>query len=168
MKAVVDVVFSHLAKHKIAYLWAMVAFVAFGRFFTLSINVSDSLPGMIFLVQKGAKPEKGDLVAFRYAGGGPYERGALFLKRMTGVPGSVVRTSDAGTGYRDYFVDGEFVGRAKPFSKSGIPLKHGPEGIIPPEHYYVAAPNPDSLDSRYALVGWISADQIVGKAYRIF
>ena len=163
-----DAIYSHCSRYSLVYLWLLVGIVAFGRYFTISINASDSLPGVLFLVQKGSKPNKGDLVAFRYAGGGPYERGTLFLKRIVGIPGSSVVAKDVGGGYHDYFVDGIFVGRAKPFSKIGIALKPGPEGTIPEGHYYVAAPNPDSLDSRYAMVGWISDEQIVGRALRIF
>jgi len=163
-----DTIHLHLSRRLPAYLWLLVVIVAFGRYFTISINVSDSLPGTIFLVQKSVKPEKGDLAAFRYAGGGPYERDTLFLKRMAGIPGSTVTARDAGGDYRDYFVDGQFVGRAKPLSKTGMPLKPGPEGIIPPGRYYMAAPNPDSLDSRYALVGWVDHEQLVGRALRIF
>ncbi len=158
----------HVARHALVYLWLLVGFAAFGRWFALTLNVSDSLPGTVFLVQKGTKPDKGQLAAFRYPGGGPYERGALFLKQMLGIPGSLVIGMDIGSGYRDYFVDGQYAGRAKPMSKTGILLDPGPSGVIPAGHYYMAAPNPDSLDSRYALVGWVSEDQIVGRAFRIF
>lgn len=164
-----NAIYLHLSRRLPVYLWLLVAIAAFSRHFTISINISDSLPGTLFLVQKGVRPAgKGDLTAFRYAGGGPYEHGALFLKRIEGIPGSTVTTRDAGGGYRDYLVDGQFVGRAKPLSKTGMPLKPGPEGIIPDGHYYMAAPNPDSLDSRYAMVGWVADEQIVGRAFRIF
>jgi conjugal transfer pilin signal peptidase TrbI len=163
-----DRLFNHFRQKATIYLWALVAVAAFARYFTLTINISNSLPGTIFLVHKGSKPEKGDLTAFRYAGGGPYERGTLFLKQMVGIPGSTVVANDAGNGYRDYFVDGKPVGRAKPLSSAGMPLAPGPAGLIPEGRYYLAAPNPDSLDSRYALVGWVADDQIVGRAYRIF
>lgn len=163
-----EAIYSHLARRAAMYIWMLVAIVAFGRYFTLTINVSDSLPGTIFLVQKGAKPGKGDLAAFRYNGGGPYKRGAMFLKRVVGTPGATVTSHDVGYGYRDYFVDGEFVGRAKPLSTAGKPLQPGPVGVIPQGHYYMAAPNPDSLDSRYALVGWVADNQIVGRGIRIF
>ncbi len=163
-----DALHDHVARHAPVYLWLLVGVAAFGRWFALTLNVSDSLPGTVFLVQKGTKPDKGQLAAFRYAGSGPYERGALFLKQMLGVPGSLVIGMDIGSGYRDYFVDGQYAGRAKPRSKTGILLDHGPSGVIPAGHYYMAAPNPDSLDSRYALVGWVSEDQIVGRAFRIY
>lgn len=164
-----EAIYSHVSRRAPVYLWLLVAFVAFGRNFALSINVSDSLPGTVFLVAKGILPAgKGELAAFRYGGGGPYERDALFLKRVLGIPGSVVVAKDVGGGYRDYFVDGQFAGRGKPKSKAGMPLQPGPEGVIPPGHYYMAAPHPDSLDSRYALVGWVGESQIVGRAFRIF
>ena len=163
-----DALHAHVVRRAPVYLWMLVGIAAFGRWFTLTLNVSDSLPGTVFLVQKGAKPEKGQLAAFRYAGGGPYEHGVLFLKQMLGVPGSLVIGMDVGSGYRDYFVDGQYAGRAKTRSRTGMPLEPGPSGAIPAGRYYMAAPNPDSLDSRYALVGWVSEDQIVGRAFRIF
>ena len=163
-----DALHTHFARRAPVYLWLLVAVAAFGRWFALTLNVSDSLPGTVFLVHKGTRPDKGELAAFRYAGGGPYERGALFLKQALGVAGSSVIGKDVGSGYRDYSVDGRYVGRAKPKSRTGMPLDPGPTGVVPTGHYYLAAPNPDSLDSRYALVGWVAEDQIVGRAFRIF
>ncbi|MFN3958185.1 MAG: S26 family signal peptidase [Tepidimonas ignava] len=168
MTGAADRVYAHLGKWAPLYVWLLVVLIALGRTFYLSVNVSNSLPGKLFLVHKGAMPQLGDMAAFRHAGGGGYEAGALFLKRVVGVSGSIVTAKDAGAGFRDYFVDGRFVGRAKPVSRSGEPLKPGPDGAIPPGHYYMAADHPDSFDSRYAAVGWVAQRQIVGKAYRIF
>jgi conjugal transfer pilin signal peptidase TrbI len=50
----------------------------------------------------------------------------------------------------------------------GLPLELGPTGILPAGRYYVRAPHPDSLDSRYWLTGWISDAQIIGRAYALF
>lgn len=163
-----ETIYRHLSRRAPIYLWLLVAVTAFGRYFTVTINISNSLPGTLFIVQKGDMPRQGDLAAFLYAGGAVYPRNTLFLKRLTGVPGSVVAAKDAGDGFRDYFLDGKLVGRAKPRSKGGVPLEPGPEGVIPPGHYYMAAPNPDSLDSRYAVVGWVGDSQIVGKAIEVF
>jgi conjugal transfer pilin signal peptidase TrbI len=168
MNRVADHVYAHLSKWAPLYAWLLVALIVLGRNFYLSINVSHSIPGTVFVVHKGAMPQLGDMAAFRHAGGGGYMVGALFLKRVAGVSGSKVTAKDAGAGFRDYFVDGRFVGRAKPVSRSGEPLKPGPEGMIPPGHYYMAADHPDSFDSRYAAVGWVAQHQIVGKAYRLF
>jgi conjugal transfer pilin signal peptidase TrbI len=163
-----DTLHSHLDRRAAVYLWFLVALIAFGRYFTLALNVSDSLPGTVFLVKKGHVAGQGDLVAFRYGGGGPYERGSLFLKRVAGMPDSIVTRRDTGDGDRDYFIDGRYVGRAKPKSRTGVPLDPGPTGVIPQGHYYLASPNPDSLDSRYAWVGWVADAQIVGRAFRVF
>lgn len=163
-----DSIYFHLERRAHIYIWATVAIIAFSRYFILTINVSDSLPGKVFLVQKGSKPQRGELAAFRYGGGGPYEQGVLFLKRALGTQGSQVVARDSGEGFREYFVDGQSVGRAKPFSKTGMPLQAGPTGTIPFGHYYMMAPNPDSLDSRYSLVGWVSESQLVGRAIAIF
>jgi conjugal transfer pilin signal peptidase TrbI len=163
-----DTVYSHLDRRAAAYLWLLVALVAFGRHFTLALNVSDSLSGTIFLVEKGGPAGRGELVAFRHGGGGPFTRGALFLKRVAGMPNSIVTHQDTGNGYYDYFVDGRYVGRAKPKSKVGLPLEPGPTGTIPQGRYYMTAPHPDSFDSRYALVGWVADARIVGRAFRVF
>jgi conjugal transfer pilin signal peptidase TrbI len=162
-----DVLYEHIKEKFPLYIWLLVAFVAFNRYYMFSINVSDSLPGTIFLIEKGKLPEKGDLVAFSYYNDRIYNRGTLFLKRVSGTPGSVVQAIDE-NGYKIYYVDGQFVGRAKHFSRNGIFLKDGPTGIIPEGHYYVSAPHPDSFDSRYALIGWISKEQIVGRAFKLF
>jgi conjugal transfer pilin signal peptidase TrbI len=49
-----------------------------------------------------------------------------------------------------------------------VVLKPGPIGAIPPGHYFVSADHPDSLDSRYALTGWVADNQILGKVSRVF
>ena len=161
-------IYRHLARQAHSYLWLVVAMVAFGRHYAVTVNLSESLPGTLFLIQKGVHPAQGDLAAFLYNGGGPYPRGAWFVKQLVGSPGGTVSAVNAGDGLRDYYVNEKFVGRAKPLSRAGKPLIPGPAGIIPPHRYYMAAPHPDSLDSRYALVGWVSDDQIIGKAYRIY
>lgn len=163
-----ETIYLHLARRAANYLWALVVIVACSRYFILTINISDSLPGAIYLVHKGVKPQKGDLVAFRYAGGGPYDRGSIFLKRTLGMPGSKVTARDSGIGYRDFFVDGQPAGRAKPLSKGGVPLQLGPVGTIPLGHYFLSAPHSDSLDSRYALVGWVSESELVGRAISLY
>jgi conjugal transfer pilin signal peptidase TrbI len=144
-------------------LWVIAAHLAFGRAYLLALNLTESLPGTLFLVEKNVMPARGDLVAFRWEANWPYPRGCLFLKRLIGLPGSVVTATG-----RAFFVDGEPVGRAKEHARSGEPLEVGPVGIIPDGYYYVAGSHPDSLDSRYRLTGWVSRPQVVGKAHRVF
>ena len=158
----------NLSRHSPTYLWLLTIWVIFGRYLVLSVNVSESLPGRVYLIQKGVSPALGDYAAFRYQGGGPYAAGARFLKLVKGVAGSTVRAVETESGCFDYFVDGSFAGRAKPTSKSGSSLIPGPTGTIPQRHYYMSAPHPDSLDSRYALVGWVDEGQVIGRAIEVF
>ena len=102
-------------------------------------------------------------MAFRWQGGGPYPAGVTFVKIMAGMPGDTVTEAD-----RQFFVNGIPVGTAKRLSRKGAPLDIGPTGSIPSGQYYVKAPHPDSLDSRYRLTGWISQSQIIGRAYVLF
>jgi len=159
--------YRHLSTLGPACLWLFALWVMFGRYFVVSINLSDSLPGRLYLIQKGTIPRLNDLAAFQYQGGGPYAAGTRFLKLVKGVEGAQVTAVSYDTGFSDFYVNGSFVGRAKPLSQSGMPLNPGPTGTIPPHHYYMSAPNPDSLDSRYALVGWVDEKSIIGRAIEI-
>jgi len=85
------------------------------------------------------------------------------VKIVAGMPGDTVKERD-----REFYVNDSPVGSAKPVSRQGTPLEIGPTGVIPPGQYYVKAPHPDSLDSRYRLTGWIPQTQIFGRAYALF
>ena len=163
-----NALYAHFERRAVFYLVAMALIAVFGHYFFLTINLTTSLPGTVFLIEKHVHPKKGDLAAFVYGGGGPYPKGAFFLKILTGAQGDVVSAKDLGHGYHAFFVNGKFVGRAKPYSSTGKPLTIGPTGVLPAGAYYMAAPNPDSLDSRYNWVGWVKDSQIVGRGIRIF
>jgi conjugal transfer pilin signal peptidase TrbI len=144
-------------------LWIAAAYLAFGRAYLIAFNLTESLPGTLFLIERDTLPNRGDLVAFRWQANWPYPQGSLFVKRLIGMPGSIVSARD-----RDFFVDGDPVGRAKERARTGEALEIGAVGMIPEAHYYVAGEHPDSLDSRYRLTGWVARQQIVGTAHRIF
>ncbi len=153
----------HVRRWAIAYLLLMVTAATFQAHFTLGLNASPSLPHRFFLIHKGESPQRGHYVAFRWHGGGPYPAGVTFVKVIAGMAGDAVTRED-----REYFVNGTFVGKAKTVSRQGLPLEPGPTGVLPAGRYYVQAPHPDSLDSRYKLTGWISETQIIGRAYALF
>lgn len=152
----------HMRRWGLAYALMIVGAAMFQQHFTFGLNVSPSLPARIFLIHKGEMPQQGQYVAFRWPGGGPYPAGITFVKIIAGTAGDAVSCVD-----RDFFVNGSYVGRTKPVSRQGTPLEPGPTGILPAGHYYVRAPHPDSLDSRYRLTGWISQSQIIGRAYAL-
>lgn len=131
-----------------------------GARWRLSINTTDSLPNWAYLVDRYERqPARGELVAFVAPQNRWYAQGVVFAKIVAGIPGDRVERHGA-----DFYVAGRFVGAAKPLAKDGQPTTPGPEGIIPAGRYFVVTPHPDSLDSRYAEVGWIKQSAIIGKA----
>ena len=153
----------HLRRHGLAWALVLVAAFLFRLQFTFGLNASPSLPCHLFLIHLGEMPARDDYVAFQWHGGGPYRAGITFVKTLTGLPGDTITTSG-----RTFFVNDRPVGVAKPTSRTGTPLEPGPVGTLPEGRYYVRAPHPDSLDSRYAITGWISRDRILGRAYALF
>jgi len=146
------------------YLLSLLLQLAFTHYFELAINVSDSLPGNLYVIQKGTQPIKGGYVAFYYQSDFLYHPGSHFLKRVAGQAGDLVTARG-----NKYHVNGKFVGEARTTTRNGFsiePLAH--TGIIPAGHYYMMADNPYSLDSRYAVVGLVASSQIIGAAYRVF
>lgn len=154
---------THLRHWGTAYLLILLGAAWFQANYAFGLNISPSLPHHLFLIHKGEIPQRGDYVAFRWAGGGAYPAGVTFVKIVAGVPGDVVTRID-----RAFFVNGAPVGHAKTLSRNGQPLALGLTGALPADHYYVHASHPDSLDSRYRLTGWISQTQIIGRAYALF
>ena len=154
---------AHLRRWGPAYATALAGAFWFHNHYALGLNATHSLPGTLYLIERGALPQRGEHVAFRWAGGGPYPAGVTFIKVLAGQPGDTVTREDA-----TFVVAGTTLGPAKPTSRRGEPLEPGPTGTLPEGHYFVFAPHPDSLDSRYALTGWIAREQIIGRARAIF
>ena len=154
---------THLRRWGLAYAAAVTGGAWFHSHYALGLNATHSLPGTLYLIERGALPQRGEHVAFRWAGGGPYPAGVTFIKVLAGQPGDTV-TLDGAT----FSVAGTALGQGKPTSRRGEPLEPGPTGTLPEGRYFVFAPHPDSLDSRYALTGWIAREQILGRARAIF
>lgn len=151
---------------RVMFALSIVATIAWSTtpWYALTFNMSTSLPGTLYLIRKGLfRPSIGDTIAFRWHGGATYPAGLTFIKHVAGLPGDVVRVSG-----RNVWVNSTYVGYAKPFSLAHIPLFPTAAGVIPAGHYFVATPNPDSLDSRYSIAGTVPQSAIVGEAYEIF
>lgn len=146
------------------WIAGLLALFWFVNHYKLGINASRSLPEHVYLIDKKDHAlGRGEYVSFRWHGGGPYQQGVSFTKIVAGLPGDVVTIVD-----RRIYINGEYLSTAKERATTGQLLHIGPAGVIPPSHYYVHATNPDSLDSRYAITGWISAQQVTGKARPLF
>ena len=86
----------------------------------------------------GREPQPFGKIVYGVAGDRVERRGRLFL--INGMPAAV----------------------AKPRTLRGEPLEAGPTGTIPRRCYFVATPNKDSFDSRYAVIGWICRPRVIG------
>lgn len=130
---------------------------------SIHINLSESLPQKAFLVLKGVSPHKDNYVAFWPTGNGFYSEHRPFIKQVAGEEGSKVSIEDGW-----FLVDNVFIGKAKSVSKTGVPLEVGPIGQLGKGEYFVYSKHPDSLDSRYANIGWVNETQVLGRAWPLF
>ncbi len=142
--------------------FALSSLAAFGTGHALMINASPSLPYWAIWLDRGAIPERGDVILFdppaspllaKHFGKEPKP----FGKRVSGMPGDVVTEKD-----RVYFVNGRQVAKAKLKSRLGEPLALGPTGKVPRGCYFVTTAHRDGFDSRYAAIGWICRQRILG------
>ena len=98
----------HLRRWGIVYLLLILAAALFQAHYAFGLNVSPSLPQRFFLIHKGELPLRGQFVAFRWPGGGPYPAGVTFVKIIAGMAGDSVTRAG-----REFFVNGTPVGQAK-------------------------------------------------------
>lgn len=169
---------SHFLRYWKGYVFPIVAIFVLQLFVRLDVNLTDSLPDKVFLTVKGwrSNVSTGDYIAFEYQGEGkasPFPKGFHFVKIVAGVEGDRISMDESTRNfYRGDFqkdeITSHYLGRAKPVSKTGQPLQAGPVGVIPADQFYVFAPHPDSLDSRYALTGWVKREHIIGKTFALF
>ena len=118
---------------------------------------SDGAWGYLALPVLG-DPDVGDVVLFDP----PAEVGAEapYLKTVRGLPGARVQVwSD-----RAVSVDGLVLGIAKTEARDGRPLEAVAPGTVPPGHYFLHGPHPDSHDSRYAEIGFVPQERIRTRA----
>lgn len=163
------------AVRKRPLVWSGMALVAaaglvFGMYYRIAFNLTPSVPYSVLLVEKAqiapGSLKRNELVAWRWQGGLNYGRGALFVKFVKGLPGD--RVERRGASGRDYYVNGQYVGTAKIRSRFGDALEANRAQVVPPGHYYLFAPHRDSLDSRYAIVGYVPHAYLVGRAHVVF
>lgn len=176
-----DLCTTHLGRYWKHYLIPLVAMILLQMVVRIDVNYTQSLPDHVFITVKGWKSDlkHGDYVAYQFpteSPVSPFRKGDHMVKIVGGVAGDkVVMTESRGfqiiiPGQEQFaaILGGNSMGIAKPNSRAGKVLEPGPTGVIPEGQYYVFAPHPDSLDSRYAIVGWISKDDIIGKTFSLF
>ncbi len=141
---------------------ALSSLAAFGQGHALMINASPSLPYWAIWLDRGATPQRGEIILFDPPSSALLEKHfgkepKPFGKRVSGVPGDVVTEKD-----RAFFVNGRQVAQAKLKSRLGEALPLGPTGTVPKGCYFVTTEHKDGFDSRYGAIGWICRQRILG------
>ncbi|MBQ9871170.1 MAG: signal peptidase I [Eubacterium sp.] len=107
------------------------------------------------LAYRFGDPERYDIIVF------PYEDEVHYIKRIIGLPGETVQISETG----DISINGELLKEPIKFDRirdNGIAAN--PITLGPDEYFVLGDNRNNSRDSRWADVGNIKRDKIVGKA----
>ena len=137
-------------------LW-MTAFAALWLLAASRVHVnaswSDGAWGYLALPLFG-DPGIGDVVLFDPPAG--IGASVPYLKTVRGLPGARIQVwAD-----RAVSVDGLVLGTAKAETRDGRPLAAIAPSTVPPGHYFLHGPHPDSHDSRYAEIGFVPRERI--------
>lgn len=126
------------------------------------INASQSLPNWAFFITRDGLPERDDYVFFA-----PPQSHVLdvhfgddlspFGKRALGMPGDLV-TREANV----VSINGQAIAPLKSHTRLGLTLTPGPTGRVPEGCYYLGTRHPDGFDSRYAEIGFVCANRLLG------
>lgn len=140
----------------------LTALSGFATSHALMINASPSLPFWAIWTSRDELPQRGDIILFSPPSSSLLKthfgtRPQPFGKIVSGMPGDLVTREG-----RTFHVNGRPVATAKLTSRLGEPLALGPTGRIPQNCFFVTTPHKDGFDSRYAAIGWICRDRILG------
>lgn len=150
---------------------AAVAFVSIGLVIPqfLTYSSSPSLGYHLFFMWPGwlvGKPDvikKGDLVRFPHQDKITGGKRVHMLKRVACQAGDILTVNAD----REYYCNGQYLGRAKEKSASGVAVSPFQwSGAVPNGVFFAAADHKDSYDSRY--YGFISNEKVENKAWPLF
>ena len=161
LKLLIGTVAFWVKAHALGLLMVALLTIPFISRFQLGINLSESLTGTVFLIDKSDKTvEKGALVAFSSTNASPIPDGITLIKRVAGVAGDNVTLQN-----RFVFINDKPIAYAKLASRTGEPLSPVNAGAIPEGFFFAVGDHPDSFDSRYERPGLINLDTVRGRAY---
>lgn len=108
-----------------------------------------------------SEPERGDIIIFKY----PDDESQLFIKRIIGLPGELIRIEDG-----KIYIDGSDEPLEEDYLKEEWVVGTGPyEFVVPADSYFMMGDNRNnSKDSRYWNNPFVAKNKIVGKAQFIY
>ncbi len=131
--------------------------------FGYAINLTQSLPYKLFLISLNAKPQVGDYILFKAPPDSQLPTQTNLIKKILAGKGDRITVKG-----QDFYINDKWIATGKTHSLQGVPLIAGPTGILGENQYYVGTKHPDSFDSRYARMGWITEESIIGVAYPLW
>ena len=102
-------------------------------------------------------PERYDIIVFPYK----YQENTYYIKRIIGLPGETVQVKNG-----EVYINGELLGEtygAESMTNSGIAEE--PITLGENEYFVLGDNRNNSEDSRYANIGNVKKDYIIGKAW---
>ncbi len=141
------------------------------------LSYGDSIDKHVFFKISDNSFQTGQYVVIKTDETDLFAKGKLIIKKIGCSPGEVLKIV-----WDDYFCNEKWLGRAKHYSQTGIPVKpFNPcntdisvklfnslatntsicERVVPEDSYFVIGTNKDSYDSRY--FGFVSKEKIVSK-----
>lgn len=127
------------------------------------VNCLPELHLALLVHTEPGKIQKGDYLFWRAAGSLSYVKEQFVLKKVAGIPGDRLDIRDG-----QVRINGDVVAEgfenAVLYKKTAAQFERG--GTIPPDSYFVIGTARMSNDSRYW--GYLTAERIVGKGYRIY
>jgi len=139
----------------------MLGVYTFGSYYTIGINMTDSLPNKLYLIAKGKLPtSRGEYIAFNAPNNKIHEQS--FVKLVGGIEGDIVEEES-----RKFYINGMLIGFAKEYNKKGEKTELGFTGVIPKGCYFVYSNHKDSYDSKYKNIGLVCGADVIGSAFPI-
>lgn len=151
-----------------SFAWLLVLFVVLVllKHFNvayLAVNKTPSIAIGIYLVVPSGSAGLNDHVVVRYQGE-HFPDAVHLVKHVRAVAGDRIEHQNG-----QVFINGKATTAViKSHSMMGDALIAGPVGVVPDDSVFVLGDHPDSFDSRYAYVGFVKKDQIVGRAVRVW
>ena len=110
------------------------------------------------LTYRFQQPKRYDVIAFPYR----YEQDTFYVKRIIGLPGEKIRIDAQGT----IFINEEALEEDYGTETITQPGYAFTPKILDEDEYFVLGDNRnDSVDSRYASVGYVRREEIIGKVF---